>query len=275
MSGSRAHVIVIGNEKGGSGKSTLAMHLAANLLYAGLRIGVIDLDARQGTLTRYLENRARYVQSRGISLPMPAQHQAILATPSPAADEQTLVATLEAFWPVCDTIIIDTPGSDTPLSRAAHTFADSLITPLNDSLIDLDILARVDPDTETIRGASHYAEMIWEVKKQRAQRDGGTIAWVVMRNRLSQVGARNKQKMERLLEDLSHRIGFVAIQGLSERVIYRELFLNGLTLYDHNQPGVDIDISMAHVAARQELRAVLDGLTKAYEKSRRRMGPGV
>ena len=68
-----AHVIVVGNEKGGAGKSTVAIHLAVALMRMGKTVGVIDLDLRQASLSRYLENRRRWADARGVTLPMPVQ----------------------------------------------------------------------------------------------------------------------------------------------------------------------------------------------------------
>ncbi len=260
---SSAHIIVIGNEKGGSGKSTVSMHLIVSLLRGGLRVGTIDLDARQATLTRYIENRRAYACRHDISLPMP-EHHPLLLTGNQVADECRLRAIIDDLRSHCDTIIIDTPGADTYLSRAGHSYADTLITPLNDSFIDLDVLARVDPETMQIKGFSHYSSMVFEIKKRRAARDGGQIAWVVLRNRLSHLAARNKMEMERLVEELSSRLRFVSIRGLGERVIYRELFLSGLTLLDLNKDGVALEMSMSHVAAKQELRALLDAIGRAH-----------
>jgi len=266
MSQNQAHVIVIGNEKGGSGKSTVAMHLIVSLLRGGLRVGTVDLDARQATLTRYLENRRAYAEGHGLTLPM-SDHYALLPTGNQALDEEKLRDIVTHLRSYCDTVVIDTPGADTYLSRAGHSYADTLITPLNDSFIDLDVLARVDPERMTIKGFSHYASMVFEIKKRRAARDGGQIAWVVLRNRLSHLGARNKRDMERLVSELGQRLRFVHIQGLGERVIYRELFLRGLTLLDLNKDGVDLEMSMSHVAARQELRQLLDAISRAHAKT--------
>ena len=51
------HFIVFANEKGGTGKSTTAVHTAIALAASGHRVGALDLDQRQRTMTRYLENR--------------------------------------------------------------------------------------------------------------------------------------------------------------------------------------------------------------------------
>ncbi|KAA5605349.1 ATPase [Roseospira marina] len=252
-------VVVVGNEKGGSGKSTVAMHLLIGFLRAGFTVGSIDLDARQGTLTTYVTNRESYARRFELSLPMPI-HQSIHLTGQEAGDRNRLDDAVGGLLAECDLVLIDTPGADNHLSRAGHTHADILVTPLNDSFIDLDVLAKVDPETMRILRPSHYSEMVWDIKKQRGQRDGRSIHWVVLRNRLSQLDARNKRDMEGLLRDLSRRIGFQLIEGLCERVIYREMYLKGLTLLDLREKGTDITLSMSHIAARQELRRLLDAL---------------
>ncbi|KAF0112672.1 MAG: chromosome partitioning ATPase [Rhodospirillaceae bacterium] len=191
----RAHIIVVGNEKGGTGKSTITMHVMVSLMNMGLRVGSIDLDARQATLTRYVENRRVFLAQHHLNLPVPT-HEAIVASDPFATgmaleeDLQRLDTCVNTLRATCDIIIIDTPGSDHYLSRLGHTYADTLLTPLNDSLIDLDVLARVNPDTMRVSGPSHYAEMVWQIRKQRAMDDGESIAWVVTRNRLSQIGTR-------------------------------------------------------------------------------------
>ncbi len=254
----KAHVIVVGNEKGGTGKSTVAMHLVVSLLSLGASVGSIDLDARQATLTRYMENRRRHA-GRGSPLALP-DHAAVPPTENAAADEARFLDVLEWQRSRHDVVVIDTPGSNHPLSRLGHSFADTLVTPLNDSFIDLDVLATVDPDSMKISRPSHYSEMVWETKKLRALRGERTVVeWVVLRNRLSTLDARNKREMERLLGDLSKRIGFRLVGGLCERVIYRELFLEGLTLLDLGE-GSGVEMSLSHVAARQELRRLVDNL---------------
>jgi len=253
-----ARIIVVGNEKGGTGKSTVAMHLVVSLLQMGAKVGSIDLDARQATLTRYVENRGRRI-AKGHSLGMP-DHVAVPPTKDPAADEARFLEALARLTAACDVVLIDTPGSDHPLSRLGHSYADMLVTPLNDSFIDLDVLAKVDPETMRISRPSHYSEMVWDTKKLRALRgQKAVIDWFVMRNRLSTLDARNKREMERLLAELSKRIGFRSVGGLCERVIYRELFLEGLTLLDLGE-GSGVEMSLSHVAARQELRSLTEAL---------------
>ena len=262
----RAHVIVVGNEKGGTGKSTVAMHLAVALLALGAAVGTIDLDARQATLSRYVENRRKRV-AQGYALGMP-DHEAVLPSADGKDDEARFLAVFHRLAALHDVLLIDTPGSDHPLSRLGHSFADTLVTPLNDSFVDLDVLAKVDGDSMKIVRPGHYSEMVWETKKARALRGGKAgIDWFVLRNRLSTLDARNKREMERLLSALAKRIGFRLVEGLNERVIYRELFLDGLTLLDLGE-NAGVPMSLSHVAARQELRLLVDGLGLA------RLAPG-
>jgi len=250
---------VIGNEKGGSGKSTTALHIAVALMGEGARVATIDLDARQGTLTRYIENRAAYAGRKAIDLPMPS-HAAVPASGDAADEKARFEASLEPVVGQTDYVVIDTPGSDTHLSRLAHTWADTLLTPLNDSFIDLDLLARVDPETLKIVRPSVYAEAVWKQRQIRAVQGARPVDWIVMRNRLSSLAARNKRDMGTVIEALARRIGFRVAAGLSERVIYRELFLSGLTLLDLKRGGAGPSLTMSHVAARQEVRDLVAAL---------------
>ena len=141
----RGKIIVIGNEKGGTGKSPLAMHLIVWFLCQKKLVASIDLDGRQGTLTHYIQNRSAYAAARGIGLGLP-EHLTVTVLENPTEeergeDEQAFVRRLEQLQNENDFVIIDTAGSDSYLFRLAHTAADILITPLNDSLIDLDVLA--------------------------------------------------------------------------------------------------------------------------------------
>ena len=257
-----AHIIVIGNEKGGSGKSTTAMHVIVSLMRRDYRVASIDLDGRQGTLSRYFENRKATEETHRVGLPLP-EHFALRPDDrlSPQDMARSLVGLVEDLKGSFDFIVFDTPGSDTPLSRVGHSFADTLITPMNDSFVDLDLLARVDGESLQVLGPSLYAEMVWEQKKARAQRDGGSMDWIVMRNRLSTLDARNKRDVESILETLARRMGFRIAPGFGERVVFREMFLKGLTLLDLRDMGASSwRMNLSHVAARQEVRSLMDAL---------------
>ncbi|HVJ43751.1 MAG TPA: division plane positioning ATPase MipZ [Dongiaceae bacterium] len=261
---SRPHVIVLGNEKGGSGKSTTAMHLIVALLHDGYRVGSIDLDARQGSLTRYVENRKQ--TNAGMLVPLPQsihfaiERSSLDSATEGRADEDIRLSAAMAQLADCDYVVIDTPGADTSLSRLGHTLADTLITPLNDSFLDLDLLGRVDADGAKILKLSVYSEMVWEQRKTRALRGGKPIDWVVMRSRLSSLDAKNKRDIGQLLQQLAKRIGFRVAPGFTERVIFRELFPRGLTLLDLSRKDTGVAWRMSHVAARQEVRDLIDAL---------------
>ena len=257
-----ARVIVVGNEKGGAGKSTVSMHLTVSLMRMGKSVGVIDLDVRQRSLTRYLENRLRWMQSTGARLPMPEIVRVDASTErdldkAEAEETHRLTSSLQRLKKTCDFIIIDSPGGDTFLSRQAHMHADTLITPLNDSFVDFDLLGDVNPQTLEVIRPSFYSEMVWSCRKKKAQTSRRPIDWIVMRNRMSPLAARNKERVGEALDNLSKRIGFRLAPGLSERVIYRELFPAGLTLLDLTEKGSNVSFTMSHVAARQEMRDLI------------------
>lgn len=264
-SGKKSHIIIVGNEKGGCGKTTTTMHLIIALLRLGFSVGCIDLDSRQRSLTRYVENRRQTVAKEGISLPMP-KHAVVNKSPFDSQEEakkderERFMQSVSNVYGVSDFVVIDTPGNDTFLSRLAHSFADTIITPINDSFVDLDVLASVDGRTLEIIKPSIYSEIVWEQKLQRAKRDGGSIDWIVMRNRLSNLDAKNKRFMAKVTDDLARRIGFRAAPGFSERVIFRELFLQGLTVLDVMEADANVKISISHIAARQEVRDLLKTL---------------
>lgn len=257
----KAHIIVFGNEKGGSGKSTSALHVAVGLMRLGYRVGTIDLDSHQATLTSYLSNRWRRMVETGEQLPSP-EHIHISRVESNdlmrvRAEEvcrvEEAIATLSEKN---DFIIMDTPGSDRFLSIMGHSYADTLVTPMNDSFIDLDLLAKIKPGTFDILKSSVYTDMVWDLRAQRLRKDGHMIDWVVMRNRLTPLENKNKHDVGRVLEALSRPLQFRIAPGFGERVIFRELFLDGLTLLDlqEGRPG---SLSVSNNTARQEVRQLV------------------
>ncbi|MDU8926387.1 division plane positioning ATPase MipZ [Alisedimentitalea sp. MJ-SS2] len=259
-----AHIIVVGNEKGGAGKSTVSMHVATALARMGHSISALDLDLRQKTFGRYAENRNKFLAKTGLELPSADYHDLpeidkSALKPGENIYDHRLSAAVATLDPDNDFILIDCPGSHTRLSQVAHSLADTLITPLNDSFVDFDLLARIDSDGETILGPSVYSEMVWSARQLRAQAGLKPIDWIVVRNRLGAQRMVNKEKMQRALEKLSKRIGFRTAPGFNERVIFRELFPRGLTLLDLKDIGVK-QLNISNVAARQELRDLMKAL---------------
>ncbi|MEC7817579.1 MAG: division plane positioning ATPase MipZ [Pseudomonadota bacterium] len=255
MSQQRAHRIVFANEKGGTGKSTTAVHVAVALSYMGKKVAALDLDPRQRTMDRYIENREAIQEKRGIELPSPVCEVFRHKT------EQALALAMERMDANADFILIDTPGRDDPLARAAAEQADTLVTPMNDSFVDFDLIGQVDAETFKVKKLSFYAELIWEARLKRSrmglEQQRRELDWVVVRNRTGYTEARNMARLEKALAEMSKRVGFRIARGLSERVIYRELFPSGLTLLDKGHLG---DLGTSHLVARQELRGLIASL---------------
>jgi chromosome partitioning protein len=259
-----AHIIVVGNEKGGAGKSTVSMHLATALARMGHRISGLDLDLRQRTFGRYVDNRLAFLKQAELDLPSPTlcelpEIEASNLKPGENVYDHRLSAAVASMEQDNDFILIDCPGSHTRLSQVAHSLADTLVTPLNDSFIDFDLLAHTDAMGDKITGPSVYSEMVWTARQLRAQAGLAPIDWVVVRNRMGAQRMVNKDKMERAIKNLSKRIGFRVAPGFNERVIFRELFPRGLTLLDLKDIGVK-QLNISNVAARQELRDLVKAL---------------
>ncbi len=276
----RPYVIVVGNEKGGTGKSTTAMHLIVALAKLNFKIGSIDLDARQSSLSRYIANRREYAEESGQALEMPSHRSVLRATcemrSEAEAEERARLRRAFADLASCDFIVIDTPGSDAYLSRLAHEHADTLITPINDSFLDIDVLAQIDRRRREVIAPSRYSQMVWEQNNRRVLTGQPPIDWVVMRNRLSHVEARNKREIAALLTQLAQRIGFRLAPGFGERVVYRELFLKGLTMLDLPEAGESgLPPNPSHMAGRAEIRALLQtiGLHQAADAAAATRGP--
>lgn len=250
-----AHRIVFANEKGGTGKSTTAVHVAIALAYQGANVAAIDLDHRQRTLFRYLENRMETERRREIALP------GARFTVYDGEDTAELDDLADQISDGYDYLIFDTPGRDDPFARHVAANADTLVTPLNDSFVDFDLLGHVESETFKVKRLSFYAEVMWEARKKRGMKtiEGGRrdIDWVVVRNRVQHVEARNMRRIDGALQELSKRAGFRVAGGLSERVIFRELFPSGLTLLDKGHLG---DLGTSHLVARQEVRGLVAGL---------------
>ena len=259
-------VIVIGNEKGGAGKSTLAIHIVTGLLHAGKKVAIIDLDLRQRSMERFFSNRAAWTAANGHDLPLPIVPDMGDGKALAKADEAEQLARFDAAYAEAqasaDVILIDTPGGDTALSRAAHGRADQIVTPMNDSFVDFDLLGQVDPVTLDLLKPSIYSESVWEARKHRAITQGrnATIDWIVVTNRLAVAEARNRRRLEERMQKLARRVGFRMGPGLRDRVIYRELFPFGLTVADLSNDIRPVSVSLAHVAARQEMRNLMQAM---------------
>ncbi len=271
-----AHVIVLGNEKGGSGKSTTAMHVAVALMKAGQRVATIDLDSRQRSFTHYIENRRDWAKRAGIKLEIP-EHYCVARGTGLRLDENEAVEfagfaeAITAVEESHDFLVIDTPGTDNYLMRLAHSMADTLLSPLNDSFLDFDVLGTIDPTTFAVTGESQYAEMVCEARRQRRIVDGTLPDWIVVRNRLSMLGSRNRRLVGEGLNELALRLGFRSADGFAERMIYREFFPRGLTaLDDLDEATLGTRPNMSHVTAREEVMQLVGSLKLPIDERGRR-----
>lgn len=263
------HIVVFGNEKGGCGKSTAAMHATVALLRLGYKVGTIDLDARQGTFTRYMANRFQNILNHGrehpMSIPMPTHMPIRRSDAATLTDKQNeesafFFMALEELTRDNDFVVVDTPGADSHLNRLAHRFADTLVTPVNDSLLDLDLIADIDPETYALRGPSVYAKTVMAVRESRRTELGLPFRWVVMRNRINPINLKSKREIDALLQDLSAKFGFRYIPGFSERIIFRDMFLKGLTLLDLEGAETGAGMTASQLAARQEVRMLVHAI---------------
>jgi chromosome partitioning protein len=268
-----AQIILLGNQKGGSGKSTLSMHIAVALLQRGHRVASIDLDYEQRTLTRYIENRRITASTRDYKLKVPEHiciddlsHRGIKWNDTDRIN--ALSEVLRSYQGICDFILIDTPGNGSPLTVFAHGLADTVITPVNDSFVDLDVIFSMGPTPDTILKPSRYAETIqkaFEARRAISKRDPD---WIIVRNRISPLSSRNERGVVQALETLEKRGKFRAVSGLIERVVYREFFPLGLTTFDSfetSQAGVKPNVS--HVLARLEVRQLVSALGLPLDKA--------
>jgi chromosome partitioning protein len=260
------HVVVVGNEKGGSGKTTIAMHVAVALLKAGQRVATVDLDGRQQTLTHYVESRRGWARRNQVDLELPthfciARVEGAMVAENEAAECSHFQRAIAAAQDRHDFVVIDTPPHDSYLMRLAHSVTDTLVTPLSDSFIDLDVLATLDPVTLTVTGISHYGELVRETRRHRRPVDGALIDWVVVRNRISPQRSSTAQVLCGCLQELALNAGFRVVPGFHDRPIYRDLFPRGLTALDalcETMPGIDGEVS--RLPARCEVEGLLEGL---------------
>ncbi len=253
----KSHIIVVSNEKGGVGKSSISMHLAIKLLNEGFSVATLDFDGAQGSLSKYIENRKMFCDLSSAKLASPT-HFRFAPKEAKGAHMAEISMLVDEVSKKFDAIIIDTPGGRNYLFDLAHSFADTLITPISDSLIDLSALADIDYLTNKIKSVGHYASFVWDVKKQKAKKGEHGLNWMVVGNKLSSYNSNNKKKVFELLDKISKQYGFRYIEGMKDRVIYKELFLQGLTVLDFNNEKLKQKMSVSHLAAKREIRSIAE-----------------
>jgi chromosome partitioning protein len=259
------HVVVVGNYKGGSGKSTFAMHLIVALLKAGRRVASFDLDVQQQTLSRYIENRQRWARQNRLDLELP-KHTPISDVEGENASrdvDQVRLFTryLGSLQGDYDFIVIDTPGNETHVGLVAHGMADTLITPINDSFVDLDVIVRIGATGDDAPTPSRYARAVAAALDGRRAVCGRATDWVVFRNRLATLASRNHKQITSALDVIADEVGFRLVPGLSERVIFREFFPMGLTAFDQlDGRGLGAAGGMSRLVARIQVRELIEAI---------------
>lgn len=263
---SGAHVIVLGNEKGGSGKSTMAFNVIVALLKAGQRVASIDTDSRQQSLTRYIENRGRWARKKQVALEMPTHFSVRLGegevrSEIEAREFAAFAEIIDRLGQRFDFVVIDTPAGDSYRMRLSHAMADTLVTPVNDSFVDLDVLGQVDEDG-AVTAISHYADLVGEARRRRAAIDGRETDWVIVRNRISALASRNQRRVTDGLAELAALLNARVAKGISERVVFREFFPMGLGAFDTmDAEFLGVKPAMSHVGARREIRELVAALS--------------
>src|SRR3954463_5775275 len=259
----KPHIIVLGNLKGGSGKSTLSMHIAVGLMKAGRRVATLDLDFEQRTLTRYIENRQAFAQEKELILDIPTHRDFAEGASGPTepvndpARIHFVRTALAAAEPGHDFIVIDTPSGVSKTNLFAHALADTVITPINDSFVDLDVIA-TSKDSAAQPALSPYTEAIRQAREARSLVTSEKLDWLVVRNRVSPLETRNERAIRDAIEEAGEQAGFRTARGLAERVIYREFFPKGLTAFDSLEASLlGVKPALSHVMARQEVRQVI------------------
>jgi chromosome partitioning protein len=254
------HVVVVANHKGGCGKTTVAIHIIVALLKEGRRVASFDLDLEQQTLTRYLENRWELGRLQGTPLEFPTHHGDPELTGSDGKGDarRAFTAALAELNKSCDFVVIDTPCGSSDLALLAHGAADTLITPINDSFVDLDVIGTIGPSSEMGPRRSRYMETVAKAIELRRYIGRDPTDWIVVRNRTPTLYSRNENQVSKLLARMAPEIGFRVARGLHERTIYRELFPFGLTAFDPlDEALVQFRISRAHLTARKEVRELV------------------
>ncbi len=247
----KAHIIVFANEKGGVGKSTSAFHTCVALCNANETVAAIDLDLRQRTMGRAMDAREDTARQYGVDLPGP-RHLILKQANEAALETEIRMAQID-----CGFVIIDVGGHDSPIARRAIFMADTIVTPVNDSFIDLDMLGHIDTKSGEFKTLGPFARLVEHLKDPSLVQRQKALDWVVMQNRSRPLATKNERKFLEALNVISPHAGFRVIPGLRERVIYRELFPLGLTLFDLKYIP---ELGRAQPAALQELAAMLESL---------------
>jgi chromosome partitioning protein len=262
----KSHIIVFANEKGGVGKSTSAFHTCIALCNVGENVAALDIDLRQLTLDRALSARMESAREYGVTLPGPTQILLALSTEAELEEKLRMAKIHHGF------IVIDVGGHDSPIARRAIHLADTIVTPVNDSFIDLDMLGRIDPRTGELKTLGAFARLVEHLKEPGLRLRERELDWVVMQNRSRNFATKNEKKVLEALAKIAPVAGYRMVPGLRERVVYRELFPQGLTLFDLEKiPG----LGKPQPNAKAEIFKMLEALDLPSEALKKHLAPSL
>lgn len=245
------HIITFANEKGGVGKSTSAFHTTVALCNAGESVAVIDLDFRQRSLAKAVENRVATARRLEIDLPCPVND--VMGDLSVGA----LESEIRRLSLTCNFIVIDVAGHDSEIGRFAISVADTLVTPINDSFVDLNLLGHVEPVEMQFEMLGPFARLVNHLVIDGRRGKLRPVDWIVVQNRLRSLSSHNERRFNKILSEIAPVAGFRIGHGLGERVIYRELYPFGLTLLDADFLP---DLQRVRQVAKDELQDMLASL---------------
>ena len=261
-------IIVFSNLKGGTGKSTTALSVIVGLLRQGKSVATLDLDMDQEALTRYLFNRTRFAKLTKLRIGMPEHHR--FTQIDPGAENAPLSARLELLNGLVDTltaendyVVIDCPSLDNPLTRTVTARADVLTSPVNESFLDIDVIGEVRGTPPTVTRIGPFAEMIGAEMQRRQDEGVYPLEWIVVRNRRNPSASRHTAAIGTVLGELSKTLSFRVTDGFVDRLIFRELFLVGLSILDLRKDDPLIANNSSHRSAYEEASNLLQSVGKS------------
>ena len=258
-------IIVFSNLKGGTGKSTTALSVIVGLLRRGKSVASLDLDMDQEALARYLFNRTRFAKLTKLRIGMPNHHRFTEIDPGGNGAELStrldiLSGLIDNLVAENDYLVIDCPSLDNPLTRAVTARADVLTSPVNESFLDIDVIGEVRGSPPTVTRVGPFAEMIGAEMQRRRDEGIDPLEWIVVRNRRNPTATRHTAAIGTVLGELSRNLSFRVTDGFVDRLIFRELFLVGLSILDLRKDDPLIASNSSHRSAYEEASNLLQSV---------------
>lgn len=226
------------SHKGGVGKTTLAASVATAAQDIGWRVGLLDLDGPTYGLSRFVKLRAA-AGLAGPCMVAPLSFPIARTPTSREAGEAIGDRVAQARAMGVELLVIDLEAVSTALwlKAAACLVADHIVTPVGDSPLDIEAVAPIE-------GLGDLTQFIHAAGSRRPD-------WVVARTRTAHLRTRLGDAIGRQLHAGAAAGGYRMVDGLGDRVAYREMFRTGLTPLDS---AADRPMTMSLLAARGEMR---------------------